>query len=194
MFELDLFKFYGLPVERNPLPEFGTVYQRCKCFSPLPITVLSALFQTEAEVMTFDKRVKFSRLERLIALFIVQHKTGDRESQNLKFYQDILVDNKDFPPRGHPLFEYLKYVGDLETLKQLENWEVPKFPISGYDLKEFDVKPGRQAGNILRRLREKWKDSNYLDTKEELLECVPNLVLVTASDGDSKSRERNKKK
>ena len=187
MFELGLFQYYGLPADRNPAPEFESVYNCCKCLSPLPITLLSSLFLTEAEVSAFDKRIKLSRLERLVAVFIVQHKSGEREFQNLKFFQDILVDNKDFPPRGHPLFEYLKYIGDSEMLNKLENWEVPKFPISGFDLKQFNVKPGRQAGVILKRLKERWKSSNFISSKEELLASVPSLVLSTSNDEDSNS-------
>ena len=176
MHEVGLFPYFEVP-DRKPNPEFRTVYDKSRKFKPLPITLLSSLFETETEVKKFEARIKFSRLERLIALFIVQHKTApDQKKFDLKYFQDLLVDNKDFPSKEHPLFEYLKYTGNEELIMNLESWDVPRFPISGTDLRQFNVKPGKDVGKVLKLLREKWKNSNYLNSKDELLQNVPSLI------------------
>ena len=175
MYDLELLPYLSVP-NRQPNPALQKVYDRAKSLSPMPITILSCLFDSEHEVGRFDSRMKVSRLERLVALFIVNHKTRDPQSLTSNFFQDILVDNKDFPPKGHPLFEFLKFQGYESLLQSLLDWKVPKFPISGHELKKYNVKPGKEAGRVLKLLREKWKSSRYLSTKDELLSCLPNLL------------------
>lgn len=54
--------------------------------------------------------------------------------------------------------------------------EMPKLPITGLDLKEAKVPPGRVMGIMSNLLKDRWKDSNFQLGKEDLLELVPTLV------------------
>jgi poly(A) polymerase len=65
---------------------------------------------------------------------------------------------------------------DMEPLHRavLETWEVPTFPVSGYDLIRAGMKPGPQYGVTLDKLRLKWADSGYTMSREELMKYVAN--------------------
>jgi tRNA nucleotidyltransferase/poly(A) polymerase len=54
----------------------------------------------------------------------------------------------------------------------LDTWEVPEFPVTGYDLIQMGMRPGPDYGVTLDRLRNLWADSGYTATKEELLANV----------------------
>jgi len=56
----------------------------------------------------------------------------------------------------------------------LETWEVPTFPVSGYDLIRLGMKPGPLYGVTLDKLRLKWADSGYTMSREELMKYVAN--------------------
>jgi hypothetical protein len=51
----------------------------------------------------------------------------------------------------------------------LDTWEVPEFPVTGYDLIQMGMRPGPDYGVTLDRLRNLWADSGYTFTKEQLL-------------------------
>ena len=56
---------------------------------------------------------------------------------------------------------------DLENLlKYVENYNIPKFPITGEDLKNYGYKPGKALGNKLKSLEEKWVENNFVIDKK----------------------------
>ncbi len=72
---------------------------------------------------------------------------------------------------GIPLtsvLELLAYCGLEETSKEIHDWRVPRFPVNGWDLKQKGLE-GRELGLLLKALRQRWKDSYFTLTKEELL-------------------------
>lgn len=54
----------------------------------------------------------------------------------------------------------------------LEAWDIPEFPVTGFDLIAAGVKPGPQYTKILRDLKLIWASKRYSATKEELLSAV----------------------
>jgi poly(A) polymerase len=54
----------------------------------------------------------------------------------------------------------------------LGTWEVPEFPVTGYDLIQLGMRPGPLYGVTLDSLKNLWANSGYTATKEELLANV----------------------
>jgi tRNA nucleotidyltransferase/poly(A) polymerase len=61
---------------------------------------------------------------------------------------------------------------DAFELAVLDVWDVPVFPVTGYDLIQLGMKPGPDFGDTLARLRDVWADSEYTLSKHRLLESV----------------------
>ena len=55
-------------------------------------------------------------------------------------------------------------------IKRAENWAAPIFPISGQDLSEIGFEPGKEMGAKLVELEDKWVESNFMLSKEQLLD------------------------
>lgn len=53
-----------------------------------------------------------------------------------------------------------------------QNWEAPDFPVDGEDLMQRGMKQGKELGDILRQLEERWEDSDYTLRKEQLLKML----------------------
>ena len=49
-------------------------------------------------------------------------------------------------------------------------------PISGADLIEAQVPKGRVMGILSNMLKERWKESNFQLTKDQLLNMIPDLI------------------
>lgn len=68
--------------------------------------------------------------------------------------------------------ELLKYQGEEKLLAELCRWSIPKFPVSGHDLRTMGVVSGKEIGATLQKLRDIWKKSRYQMDKDELLSYV----------------------
>lgn len=53
-------------------------------------------------------------------------------------------------------------------------WMPPAFPLRGEDLIAQGFKPGKEMGEMLALLEDKWEDSNYCLSKDELLASLPS--------------------
>jgi tRNA nucleotidyltransferase (CCA-adding enzyme) len=63
---------------------------------------------------------------------------------------------------------------DRDELSQFvaEHWVFEPFPVTGHDLMQRGVKPGKVMGQLLRQLKEDWAASGYTATKRQLLERI----------------------
>jgi len=52
---------------------------------------------------------------------------------------------------------------------EIENWVIPIFPVTGQDLLDRGMKPGKELGMTLRDLKAKWIASDFKSKKEDLL-------------------------
>lgn len=85
----------GLPPGGN-VEEMKRVCRNAKDHSPKPMTILAALFRRPEEVEKMDIRLKVSREEKTLALFLVKQrrelrKSGD-EPDSLKPFTDFIID------------------------------------------------------------------------------------------------------
>nr|CAD7438592.1 unnamed protein product [Timema bartmani] len=139
MLSLDLGPPIGLPENPN-LVEFDKVWQRVKHLKYHSMTLLSALFRNQEEVMTFHSRVKLSAYDRDLGLFIVANRDDKPSIKPLRPYQMLVLTSKvKVSDTRKWVEEVFKYRGNTELLQQFMEWEIPKFPVSGHTLKENGV-------------------------------------------------------
>ncbi|XP_074861193.1 CCA tRNA nucleotidyltransferase 1, mitochondrial isoform X2 [Carettochelys insculpta] len=174
MYELDVAHYIGLPVNGS-LEEFDKVSKNVQNLFPKPMTVLTSLFKVQDDVIKLDLRLKISKEEKNLGLFIVKHRRdlikATDSPEPLKPYQDFIIDSRE-PDMNARICELLKYQGEEHLLKEMQQWCVPSFPISGHDLRKMGISSGKEIGTVLQQLRDQWKKSGYQMDKEELLSCV----------------------
>ncbi|KAK6180846.1 hypothetical protein SNE40_008824 [Patella caerulea] len=175
MMSLGLTPYMGLPEKCN-IKEFQRICQLTEGLSPLSMTRLSALLEDENQVYELDQRLKLSKEEIRLALFIIDKRSQDfEESVPLKYFSDLIVDAKE-PKMKERILELIKYKGDTALLRTISEWSPPKFPITGHDLTQKNVPKGPIFAKTLNELRNIWKEKNYQITKEELLLELDRIV------------------
>uniref|UniRef100_A0AAV2M6C8 tRNA nucleotidyl transferase, CCA-adding, 1 n=1 Tax=Knipowitschia caucasica TaxID=637954 RepID=A0AAV2M6C8_KNICA len=169
-----LAQYIGLPSGGN-LEELQRVWENCKHLSPKPMTVLAALFHSSEEVEKMDLRLKVSKEEKTLALFLVKYRNELQKDRmqplSIKPFTDFIIDSRELDSQMK-VCELLKYQGEERLLKELCDWTSPRFPISGHDLRRMGVTSGKDIGTTLQKLRDIWKKSHYQMDKEELLSYV----------------------
>lgn len=58
----------------------------------------------------------------------------------------------------------------------IAEWQIPAFPVNGFDLISKGIKPGPMYSEIFNQLKEYWAKTSYTATKEQLLEQVDELM------------------
>ncbi|XP_036601615.1 CCA tRNA nucleotidyltransferase 1, mitochondrial-like [Trichosurus vulpecula] len=174
VYDLDVTRHIGLPAAGN-LEEFNKVSKNVETLSPKPMTVLASLFKVQDDVKNLDLRLKIAKEEKNLGLFIVKYrkdltKAAD-SSEPLKPYQDFVLDSRE-PDILSRICELLKYQGETGLLKEMQQWSIPPFPVSGHDVRKVGISSGKEIGLILQQLREQWKKSGYQMDKEELLSFI----------------------
>lgn len=173
IYNLGLAQYIGLPPDGN-LAEMQRVWENSKFHSPKPMTVLAALFHSPEEVEKMDLRLKVSKEEKTLALFLVKYRQKlhkDNEQPCIKPFTDFIIDSKELDTQVK-VCELLKYQGEEKLLKELCQWSIPRFPVSGHDLRKMGVTSGKDIGATLQKLRDIWKKSHYQMDKDELLSYV----------------------
>ncbi|XP_032997079.1 CCA tRNA nucleotidyltransferase 1, mitochondrial [Lacerta agilis] len=176
MYELDVAGYIGLPVNGS-LQEFDTVCKNVQNLFPKPMTVLTSLLKVPDDVSKLDLRLKISKDEKNLALFLLKHrrdlvKAADT-TEPLKPYQEFIIDSREVDSASR-ICELLKYQGEGLLLKEMQQWSVPTFPVSGHDIRKMGISSGKEIGILLQQLRDTWKKSGYQMGKEELLSRVKN--------------------
>lgn len=152
------------------------------------MTFISALLSDENQVYKFDVRLKISKQERILGVFIVMNREKGAEMENTagcsKFLTDLMLDSslKRDDMAFQRSLELAKYLGRSDVISDLNaKWELdtfpPVFPVSGVDVGRAGVAPGPAMKKVLMHLQEIWKDSNYLMNKDELLSKISNVDL-----------------
>lgn len=76
--------------------EFDRVSKHVEGLSPKPMTLLASLFKAQDDVTKLDLRLKISKEEKNLGLFIVKYRKdlvrAPDGSEPLKPYQDFLID------------------------------------------------------------------------------------------------------
>ena len=116
-----------------------------------------ALAQT-GNTIDIAKRWKLSKVQATMLDFLVKNKNNTLDQKKV---EDMIADGVD-----------KTLITALATLQGKEvniDAEVPNFPVTGADLIAKGMKPGPEIGAKLGQLKQKWKDSNFKSTKDELL-------------------------
>ena len=131
-----------------------------------PIEVMSFCFQ----VCKLNERLKMSRIEQRLGIFIVNHREDDFGENKLDYCQDLMCDISGKEPKTkEKIIELLKYLGYFDVLEQFNEWDLPKFPVNGIALLEVGVPRGPSLAVTLNGLRQKWKESRFTLTEQELI-------------------------
>ncbi|XP_054990748.1 CCA tRNA nucleotidyltransferase 1, mitochondrial [Sorex araneus] len=174
IYDLGVAPHIGLPADAS-LEEFNRVSKFVEGFSPKPMTLLASLFKVQDDVTKLDLRLKISKDEKNLGVFIVKNRRDLVKAvdspEPLKPYQDFVIDCRE-PDAMARVCELLKYQGEPFLLRQMQHWTVPPFPVSGHDIRRVGISSGKEIGVLLQQLREQWKKSGYRMDKEELLSYV----------------------
>ncbi|KAB1264439.1 CCA tRNA nucleotidyltransferase 1; mitochondrial [Camelus dromedarius] len=174
IYDLDVAPYIGLPANAS-LEEFNRVSKNVEGFSPKPMTLLTSLFKVQDDVTKLDLRLKISKEEKNLGLFIVKNRKdlikATDSSEPLKPYQDFIIDSRESDATAR-VCELLKYQGEHCLLKEMQQWSIPPFPVSGHDIRKVGISSGKEIGVLLQQLREQWKKSGYQMEKDELLSYI----------------------
>lgn len=174
IYDLDVAPYIGLPANAS-LEEFDKVSKNVEGFSPKPMTLLASLFKVQDDVTKLDLRLKIAKEEKNLGLFIVKNRKdlikATDSSDPLKPYQDFIIDSRE-PDATTRVCELLKYQGEHCLLKEMQQWSIPPFPVSGHDIRKVGISSGKEIGALLQQLREQWKKSGYQMEKDELLSYI----------------------
>jgi len=176
MLSLSIGPYIGLPFEPD-VAEFDRVWAQQQSRFMHPVTLLVALLRNQDEVMKFHSRVKLSAYERDLGLFVVEHR-GDKPSvKPLRPYQLLVVNSKGRTGDTKEwACEVLKYRGASALLCEFEQWTVPRFPLNGNMLKEKGVSGGKVLGLVLHTLKQKWAESDFSMSAEDMLQQLPYIL------------------
>ena len=171
----EIFDLIGFP-SKPDIDEFEKVYNRISHLKPHHMTLVSALLQSESELVTLRDRVRLSNMENQIAMYILKHRDAlsDSVDDMMPLYIDILVDSykKDKKHAKNIFMELMKYTGDLKAIEFFEDYKIPVFPVNGNTMKKSSGLSGKAIGGALQKLFDKWKSSRYTLNEQELLEGV----------------------
>lgn len=174
IYDLDVAPYIGLPANAS-LEEFDRVSRNVEGLSPKPMTLLASLFKVQDDVTKLDLRLKISKEEKNLGLFLVKYRNdltkATDSSEPLKPYQDFIIDSRE-PDAAARIWELLKYQGQPGLLRDLQQWSVPSFPVSGHDIRKAGISSGKEIGALLQQLRDQWKKSGYQMEKDELLSHI----------------------
>nr|CAD2198493.1 unnamed protein product [Meloidogyne enterolobii] len=92
--------------------------------------------------------------------------------------------------------ELIKYIGivDSEIFKEINEWNLDKFPISGIDLMSLNIPKGPKMKKVLKYLFNVWIKNNLKLNREELLEHIKDNevdnILAEIEEPTNKKKRR----
>lgn len=176
MLECGIARYVGLPEKPNTENFEAVCALKEKGIGLQPISLLAVMLKDEDEMYRLHGRLKLSAFERDLALFLVRYWEDRPSSDALKFYKGLLIHCKGNADNMRSyICELLNCKQRYGHAKEVEKMKIPRFPISGYELKRH-VKREKMIGVIMRKLKDIWLDKNFEISMEQLLEHVPRIV------------------
>lgn len=127
------------------------------------LLILAALISDENNLKTVRERWKFDGKTDKVLSFIIANRSKKFDFTDAKKWIVLSKGDKE-------LISLLAlYQGNAGLSKEVANWSIPEFPVSGEDLKMKGYKPGPEFGKELNRLKAEWVNSGFTLTKDELL-------------------------
>lgn len=180
MVECGVGPYIGFP-ENFMCDNVRSVYKRCE-EANIPVkemnhmTLLASGFSNEEECIKLIARIKCSKKEQELMFHIVKYRDFAMQATSFKEIKDHIVDlvigerrNRDIA-----LFyisELMKYTCRVEYLKEMKQWDIPKFPVNGNMVGEKGI-PRKKTKVALSDMLEEWKKSNFSLVAEELLDTL----------------------
>ena len=138
-----------------------------------PVTLLMALVDggDEHSVGEYCSKWKMSTVEKKHAITIVTSRNV--ESDNfVKYCKDMLLDRTPIAS----VLDLMVYKGRPESeVSSLANWDCPEFTVTGHDLMKLGLS-GKEVGIMKEKLNKIWRESDFLTSKEQLLELAVQLM------------------
>ena len=149
------------------------------------MTVLAVGFSNTDDAYEFIARIKCSRKERELLVFIIEQRKHYLDSPSLKSMQDMLtemvvIDKRRRDVAMAEISQLLLSTYQKEMLDALIAWEIPKFPVTGGML-VGKVKHKKMIRAVTLQLFKAWRDSDYSLTNDELLEAIDEQYAIQTS-------------
>lgn len=132
-----------------------------------PLLYLASLMRNMDDVQTLRDRWKFDTNSFKILSYIVSNRENLFEIGE-NDVKPMLLRGED-PNLMYHYACYRQHWSVVAMLEDIRKEPLPKFPVTGNDLKAMGVPPGPSLGEMLSSLKEDWIESGYKMTKEELL-------------------------
>uniref|UniRef100_A0A7G3AFA6 Putative cca trna nucleotidyltransferase 1 isoform x2 n=2 Tax=Lutzomyia longipalpis TaxID=7200 RepID=A0A7G3AFA6_LUTLO len=178
MMECGMAKFIGLPEVPN-IEEFERVYKAQSNFK-IPAnsaTILCSLLWTPQDAIKLHERLKLSAFERDLIFFITQNREETRNIDQIVHFQKMCFQTSGKISETRSYIEQLLQYHNKEKLhRTFMEWEVPRFPVSGTQLKDHGCPTGKAMGNVMNALKEIWAQEEFKSTSEELLRHLPDIL------------------
>lgn len=176
MVETGVTKYIGFPEDAN-IEEFQRVSERTEGQDPEPMTRIAALLYNEEQVYEVNKRLKVSNDELKTCLFIVTYRDQQEGKDLVQHYKHMVARKSGKEKRViDQVLELLKYKGYKDLMKEFKDWTPPKYPITGQDLIDKNIKRGPVFSKTLDALRVVWIDSDFKLSREELLDKIDSVM------------------
>ena len=140
------------------------------------------LYLLELQVYEVNKRLKVSNDELKTCLFIEMYRDKEEGDDLIKHYKHLIArlsgKEKQVVKR---VIELFKYKGLHEMIPEISEWTPPKYPLTGQDLLNKDIKRGPVFAKTLDALRVEWINSDFQLTREELIDKIDEMMAQIKS-------------
>lgn len=167
LYDLGLAAHIGLPV--GNIDQLSNLHPNPRAVTTNPVTMMAALFCTEDQSKVDGKAMakiaadwKWSAAERDLGLFLAKVYEFPGNGDYLR-----LMAHDGYPREW--VSELARLHGSRVLGEQIMVEDIPVFPVKGQDLLDAGFQQGKEMGLALKAMKDRWTDSNYTLTKEELL-------------------------
>ena len=174
----------GLPKHNESImAEFELVWKRNRQTDIKPVVLMATFVSNEKQASELCIQWKMSNFDKTLCCFIANHRTmavtesvANGNQSSLKPYKDLII-RKGGSHIVELVLQLMLYQGRAaEEVDKIRNWVIPKFPITGADLKATGVKPGPTFGRLMTTVKEVWIESGFVLTKDLLLVEINRLL------------------
>jgi tRNA nucleotidyltransferase (CCA-adding enzyme) len=154
------------------LPAFDAIKkQRIKSanvFATGAVGVFALLFYSASDAVSYAKKLKLSTDDTKLISFVAKVvNTGHTDLLSAMKYE-MLINNQ---PLTYTLTA-MQAMGEFDIACSLRSWPVPLFPVTGDDLLNAGMKPGRQIGQALTLAKQNWFMSDCMLSKNDLMQIA----------------------
>jgi len=137
---------------------------------------LANLLYAWLQVEVLHKRLKMSKLEYTTMLYVIENRSSYRKG-NSEYYKHLIVDSSSERTQCHKrCIQLAAYMNDRTVYDSLRTWDIPTLPFSAKVFIELGIPKGKKLSLGVGIVKQKWKDSNFTATSEELADYARQVV------------------